>query len=153
MKVSFDVSLRVFFESLGGFSPVQCPEARQLVALVLDHVMRDCSPKVTMKGLADMLTVGAGVPALAIDTVARQDKPSRYRVSLTIPTNFCISIIPSMSVLSLYVYASRGAKCRRIPTSGYPCLTMTNIRADLWLPSYPQMLNLLQAREAGWLAG
>jgi len=59
MKVSLCCSWRVFFESLSGWTPVQLPVPTQCVALLLDHVIRDCSPAATNIGFAAMLTVGA----------------------------------------------------------------------------------------------
>jgi hypothetical protein len=83
----------VFFESLNGFSPVQFPpEAVQEVALVLDQVMRDRSPIVTVIGLAEMLTVGAGVAcALAIDPVAIQASATSHRAVWSKAEYVCIT--------------------------------------------------------------
>jgi hypothetical protein len=113
------VNWPVFFESLNGLLPDQSPAAVQAVALVLDQVMRDCSPTVTVIGLAEMVTVGAAaVCPLAIDTVVRQATPNKHWVNRVNLANICMTIIPSKSMVPLYVDAGGHAKCRRIPTSG-----------------------------------
>ena len=48
------------------FVPVQPPEAVQEVALVEDHVRVELPPLLTLVGLAEIVTVGAGVPACVV---------------------------------------------------------------------------------------
>ena len=46
--------------------PLQPPLAVQLVALEALHVSVELPPLLTLVGLAEMVTVGAGVPACAV---------------------------------------------------------------------------------------
>ena len=76
VKVSFAFRCAVFFESASGLTPVQLPVPTHWVALVLDQVIRDCSPAVTKTGLATILTVGA---LAAIVTRLTAIKARRHR--------------------------------------------------------------------------
>lgn len=55
------ITAEVLAEPLVASEPLQPPEAIQEVALVDDHVSTDVAPLLTVLGLADRATVGAGV--------------------------------------------------------------------------------------------
>jgi hypothetical protein len=63
VKLALAVSAAEFSVPLVALLPVQPPEAVQDVALVLDQVSAVVAPVVTLTGLADRVTVGAGTGA------------------------------------------------------------------------------------------
>jgi hypothetical protein len=69
VSVNFVVAVRadVAFEPLIGWDPLHPPDALQEVVLVDDHVNNDVAPLLTVLGLAEIVTAGAG---LVTETVA-----------------------------------------------------------------------------------
>lgn len=67
--MAFALSAPVDDEPLMALEPDQAPEAEQEVAFVLDQLTVEACPLVTELGLADKVTVGAGVGDVT-DTVA-----------------------------------------------------------------------------------
>lgn len=62
--------------------PVQPPLAVQEFALVLDHVRVELLPDATVAGVADKLTVGAGVAETLTVALAEPDPPAPVQVSV-----------------------------------------------------------------------
>jgi len=62
--------------------PLQPPLAVQEVALVLDQVRVELLPDAIVTGLADKLTVGAGVAETVTVALAEPDPPDPVQVSV-----------------------------------------------------------------------
>jgi hypothetical protein len=75
-KFAVDVSVEVLREPLVASAPFQAPDAVQEVALVADQLKIESAPFLTVLGLADKVTAGAGaVTETVVDCVVLPPEP------------------------------------------------------------------------------